>query len=143
MDFKQRQKTQQNLPESNKKVITKTKNISSQINSRCNPPTNLKIGTYVLVPNSTTQKGISKKLQPLRKRLYQIIDKPTDVTYKLTDLNKKEIVQHRNILLPYYSKSTPFENLLNYTLSQDLKLFKIIQITIKIKALICIPSKNN
>ena len=50
----------------------------------------------------TTQKGISKKLQPLRKGPYQIIDKPTYVTYKLIDLNKKEIVQHQNNLLPFY-----------------------------------------
>ena len=79
-------------------------NIISQINSRFTPTTNLKIGTYVLIPNFTTQKKIPKKLQPLRKRPYQIIDKPTDVTYKLTELNKKEIVQHRNNLLPYYPK---------------------------------------
>ena len=44
------------------------------------------------------------KLQPLRKGPYQIIDKPTDVTYKLTDLKRKEFVQHRNNLLPYYPK---------------------------------------
>ena len=29
---------------------------------------------------------------------------PTDVTYKITDSDKKEIVQHRNNLLPYYPK---------------------------------------
>ena len=34
---------------------------------------------------------------------YQIIDKPNEVTYKLTD-SKKEIIQHRNNLLPYYPK---------------------------------------
>ena len=44
------------------------------------PATDLKIGTFVLIPNFNTQKGISKKLQPLRKRPYQIIDKPTEVT---------------------------------------------------------------
>ena len=63
-----------------------------------------KIGTFVLIPNFNTQKGISKKLQPLRKGPYQIIAKPTDVTYKITDSDKKEIVQHRNNLLPYYPK---------------------------------------
>ena len=36
-----------------------------------------------------SQKGISKKLQPLRKRPYQIIDKPTEITYKLTDSTKR------------------------------------------------------
>ena len=79
-------------------------NINDQINSRFTPATDLKIGTFVLKPNFNTHKGISKKLQPLRKEPYQIIAKPTDVTYKLTDSTKKEIVQHRNNLLPYYPK---------------------------------------
>ena len=64
-------------------------NNNSQINSQFTPATNLKTGTYVLIPNFTTQKRVSKKLQPLRKGSYQIIDKTTDVTYKLTDVNKK------------------------------------------------------
>ena len=68
------------------------------------PATDLKIGTFVLIPNFNTQKGISKKLQPLRKGPYQITDKPTEVTYKLTDSSKKEIIQHRNNLLPHYPK---------------------------------------
>ena len=46
-----------------------------------------------------------KKIQPSQKGSYQIADKPTDVTYKLTDLNKKEIFQHRSNLLPYYAKN--------------------------------------
>ena len=75
------------------------------------PATDLKIGTFVLIPNLNTQKGISKKLQPLRKRPYQIIDKPTEVTYKLTDSSKKEIVQHRNNLLPYYPKENALREL--------------------------------
>ena len=79
-------------------------NINDQINSRFTPATDLKIGTFVLIPNFNTQKGISKKLQPLRKKPYQLIAKPTDVTYKLTDSNKKENVQHRYNLLPYYPK---------------------------------------
>ena len=79
-------------------------NINDQINSRFTPATDLKIGTFVLKPNFNTQKGISKKLQPLRKGPYQIIAKPTDLTYKLTDSNQKETVQHRNNLLPYYPK---------------------------------------
>ena len=79
-------------------------NINDQINSLLTPATDLKVGTFVLIPNFNTQKGISKKLQPLRKGPYQIIDKPTDVTYKITDSEQKEIVQHRNNLLPYYSK---------------------------------------
>ena len=79
-------------------------NINEQINSRFTPASDLKIGTFVLIPNFNTQKGISKKLQPLRKGPFQIIAKPTDVTYNITDSEQKEIVQHRNNLLPYYPK---------------------------------------
>ena len=79
-------------------------NINEQINSRFTTASDLKIGTFVLIPNFNTQKGISKKLQPLRKGTYQIIAKPTEVTYKITDSDQKEIVQHRNNLLPYYPK---------------------------------------
>ena len=86
------------------KKLLQRQNINNQINSRFMPATDLTIGTFVLIPNFNTQKGISKKLQPLRKGPYQIIDKPTEVTYKLTDLKKKEIVQHRNNLLPNYPK---------------------------------------
>ena len=85
-------------------------NINDQINSRFTPATDLKIGKFVLIPNFKTQKRISKNLQPLRKGPYQIIAKPTDVTYKLTDSNKKEIIQHRNNLLPYFPKNTRYAN---------------------------------
>ena len=68
------------------------------------PATDLKIGTFVLIPNFNTQKGISKKIQPFRKGPYQIIDKLTEVTYNFTDSSKKEVIQHRNNLLPYYPK---------------------------------------
>ena len=64
-------------------------NINTQINSRFTPATDLKIGTLALIPNFTTQVGISENLQPLRKGPYQIIEKSTDVTYKLIDKNKK------------------------------------------------------
>ena len=86
------------------KKLLQRQNINDQINSRFTPATVLKIGTFVLIPNFNTQKGIYKKLQPPRKGPYQIIVKPTDVTYKLTDSNQKEIFQHRNNLLPYYPK---------------------------------------
>ena len=103
MDFKQRQKHNEIYQKVTKKLLQR-QNINEQINSRFTPASDLKIGTFVLIPNFTTQKGISKKLQPLRKGPYQIISKPTDVTYKITDSDKKEIVQHRNNLLPYYPK---------------------------------------
>ena len=86
------------------KKLLQRQNINNQIISRFMPATDLKIGTFVFIPNFSTQKGISKKLQLLRKGPYQIIDKPTEVTYKLFDSSKKEIVEHRNNLLPYYPK---------------------------------------
>ena len=86
------------------KKLLQRQNLNNQINSRFMPATDLIIGTFVLKPNFNTPKGISKKLQPLRKGPYQINEKPTEVTYKLTDTTKKEIVQHRNKLLPYYPK---------------------------------------
>ena len=86
------------------KKLLQRQNIHTQINSRFTPSTDLKTGTFALIPIFTTQKGISKTLQPLRKGPYQIVDKPTDVTHKLTDSNKNENFHHRNNLLPYYPK---------------------------------------
>ena len=106
------------------KKLLQRQNISSQIISRLAPATNLKIGTYVLIPNFTTQKGISKKLQPLRKGPYQIINKPKDVTYKLIELNKKETVQHRNNLLPYYSKEYALRELAQLYTFTGLKIIQ-------------------
>ena len=47
--------------------LLQRQNINNQINSRFMPDTDLKIGTFVLIPNFNTQKGIFKKLQSLRK----------------------------------------------------------------------------
>ena len=49
------------------KKLLQRQNINNQFNQRFTPATDLKIGTFVLIPNFQTQKGISKKLQPLRK----------------------------------------------------------------------------
>ena len=86
------------------KKLLQRQNINNQNNSRFRPATDLNIGTFVLIPNFNTKKVNSKKLQPLRKGPYQLIDKPNEVTYKLTDTTKKEIVQNRNNLLLYYPK---------------------------------------
>ena len=94
------------------KKLLQRQNINNQINSRFMPATDLKIGTIVLIPNFQTQKGISKKLQPLRKGPYKIISKPTEVTFKLIDSTKKEISQHRNNLLPYYPKKYALRELI-------------------------------
>ena len=97
------------------------RNFNSQINSRFMPATDLKLGTFDLIPNFTTQKEISKKRQPLRKGTYQIIDKLTEVTYKPTDSSKKEIIQNRNNLLPYYPKE--------YALCELTQLYSFTQTT--------------
>ena len=80
-----------------------------------------------------------KKLQPLRKGPYQIIDKPTEVTYKLIDTTKKEIVQHRNNLLPYHPKE--------YALRKPTQLhsftgLKVIQNNTQIEPLLNETNKN-
>ena len=103
MDFKQKQKTQRNLPESNKKIVTKTKH-KFPIKFSIYPSYKFKNWNMCFNFKFYNAKKISRELQSLRKGPYQIIDKPTNVTYKLTDLNKKKIVQHRNNLLPYYPK---------------------------------------
>ena len=92
------------------KKLLQRQNINNQIISRFMPATDLKIRTFVLIPNFNTQKGISKKLQPLRKGPYQMFDKPTEVTYKLTDSSKKEIIQHRNNLYLIIQKNTHSAN---------------------------------
>ena len=123
----------------NKEIVTKTKYKLSH-NSRFTPATDLKIGTFV--PNFTTQKEISKKTATLQKGPYQIIDKPTDVTYQLTHSSKKEIVQHRNNLLPYYPEEHALRKITHLYSFTGLKLFKTIQKLIKIKTLIKIRIKN-
>ena len=47
------------------------------------------IWNICLDPKICNTKGLSEKLQPIRKRPFQNIDKSTDVTYKLIDSNKK------------------------------------------------------
>ena len=106
------------------KKLLQRHNINNQINLRFTPHTDLKIGTFVLIPNFQTQKGISKKLQPLQKGLYQIIAKPTEVTYKLIDTTKKEIVQHRNNFLPYYPKEYALRELTQLYSSTGLKVIQ-------------------
>ena len=80
------------------KNMLQRQNISNDISSRFTPATDLKIGTIVLNPNFMTKKEISKKYKRLQKIPYQIIDKPTEVTYKLIDSSKKLL----NIVTTYY-----------------------------------------
>ena len=55
-------------------------------------------------------KRISKKLQPIRKGPFQIIDKPTDVRYKLNDSNKKKLFNTETIFYHTTQKNTLFAN---------------------------------
>ena len=52
------------------------------------------------------------------------MDKPTDVTYKLRESNKKEIVERRNNLLPYYPEEYAFRKL---TQLYSFKGLKVVQ----------------
>ena len=74
------------------------------------PATDLKIGTFNLIPNFNTQKGNSKKLQPLRKGPYHIIAKPTEVTYKLTDSTKEKLFNIETIYYLTTRKNTHYAN---------------------------------
>ena len=56
-----RDKKHNNIYQKVTKKLLQRQNITSQINSWFTPATNLKIGTYVLIPDFTTQKRISKK----------------------------------------------------------------------------------
>ena len=78
---------------------------------------------YVIRPNYITQKIYkSKKLQPIRKGPFQFIDKPTNVTYKTIDSNKKEIVQHQKNLLPNYPKEHALRELTQLYSLRELKI---------------------
>ena len=89
------------------KIITKTEcSIPNKFTFRISFKKKFK--TYVLIPNFITQKGISKKNTSNPKSTISNHRQPTDVKYKLIDKKKKEIVQHRNNILPYYPKEHAF-----------------------------------
>ena len=95
------------------KKLLQRQNINEQINSRFTPASDLKTGTFVLIPNFNTQKGISKKLQPHRKGPYQIIAKPTDVTYKhikSPTQTKKKLFNIETIYYLITQKNTHYAN---------------------------------
>ena len=65
----------------------------------------LKIGQIVLLKNHKVQTGLSKKLHMQKIGPYNIIETPTDVTYKIKNQETgEEIISHRNNLLPFKSK---------------------------------------
>ena len=84
--------------------LNQIKHLRTSINRRFGTAQPLKINTYVLIVNKTTQIGVSKKIQPQKIEPYKIIDTPTLVTYKLTDFSGKQITCHRSNIVPYYPK---------------------------------------
>jgi hypothetical protein len=70
-----------------------------------NQATILKEGQLVLLENKEIIQGTSNKLLPLRKGIWKVINKVTDVTYDLEDTGTKKIARkHRNLMLPYFPK---------------------------------------
>ena len=80
------------------------KHLRTFINRRFGMAQPLKINSYVLEVNKTTQIGVSKKIQPQKIGPYKIIDTPTLVTYKLEDFSAKQITRHRSNIVSYYPK---------------------------------------
>ena len=88
MDFKQRQKNNEIYQKVTKKLLQR-QNINSQINSRFTPLKNLKIGTYVLIPNLTTKKKVQKK--------YNHSEKIKNKIHKIKTKNCDFVISHENI----------------------------------------------
>ena len=84
--------------------LNQKKPLRTFTNRRSGTAKPIKLNTYVLVVNKTTQIGVSKKIQPQKIGPYKIIDTPTLVTYKLEDFSGKQITRNRSIIVPYYSK---------------------------------------
>ena len=78
--------------------LIQIQNIQSRINICFTPALDPKIGAFVYIffYFFTLLKGTSKKLKSIQKEQYEIVEKPTDVTYNLIYNYKKEIFQHRN-----------------------------------------------
>ena len=65
----------------------------------------LKIGNFTLLKNHKIQMGLSKKLQLQKTGPYEIIETPTDVTYKIKHHETgEEVTSHRNNLVPFFPK---------------------------------------
>ena len=85
----------------------------------------LEKNTSVLVTNQQQVDGASKKLLPLKTGPYLIIDKPTETTYILKDINKDQITIHRNHNVPYYAKEKHIKlELQNYLLTNEIPTLK-------------------
>ena len=100
--------------------LNQNKHLRTFINRRFGTAQPLKINTYVIVVNKTTQIGVSKKIQPQKVGPYKIIDTPTLVAYKLEDFCGKQITRHRSNIVPYYPKELFVqEQMEKYTFKTD------------------------
>ena len=86
----------------------------------------LEKNTFVLLTNQQQIAGVSKKLLPFHHPGPSIIiDKSTDTTYILRDVNKEQITIHRNHIVPYYPKEKYIKlELKNYLLTNDIPTLK-------------------
>jgi transposase InsO family protein len=79
-------------------------------------------GQEVLVENKQIVKGISTKLLPLRKGIFEVYKRVSPVTYhvKMTKEPFSETKRHRGMLLPYYAKEKEIPRLVQkYLVDQE------------------------
>ena len=77
-----------------------------------NTATILKPGQFVLVENKQFKLGISKKLQPVRTGVYEVIDRVAEHTYHIKHLGTGKVeMKHRNLLIPYQRKEKEIEKM--------------------------------
>ena len=83
-----------------KENIQKNKQISKQYYDKNTKETELKVGDLVLLKDNNTYKGKCKKLLPVWKGPYEIMDLPSPVNCTIM-VNGKNIIVHRNKLKPF------------------------------------------
>ena len=77
-----------------------------EVHQRFGAAAPLKIGHCVLLKNHKIQTGLSKKLHMQKTGPYEIIELPTDVTYKIKHKETgEEITSHRNNLISFTPKT--------------------------------------
>ena len=87
---------------------------TTEMHQRFGAAAPLKIGHCVLLKNHKIQVGLSKKLQLQKTGPYEIIEMPTDVTYKIKNQETgEELTSHRNNLLPFCPKNLVLGGLVN------------------------------
>ena len=107
------------------KILQNRKKLADEMNLRFRTAKPLEKNTFVLFTNQQQFCGFSKNLLPLKTRPYLIIDKPTETTYILTNINKEHITIHRNHIVPYYPKEKHMKlELQNYLFTDEIPTLK-------------------